>query len=125
MSEIENITDGGRPRRWSAAEKLRIVAETIYDGKSISAVARLNGVAPDLLYRWRKPMLEEGCIGVAEDDSVNGNRTVREMESRIRELERQLGRKTMEVKILKEALDKSRAKKPNLLAQSLRRGGSP
>ncbi len=25
MSEIEIITDGGRRRRWSAAEKLRIV----------------------------------------------------------------------------------------------------
>jgi transposase len=46
------------------------------------------------------------------------------MENRIRELERQLGRKTMEVEILKEALDKSRAKKPTLLAQSLKPGGS-
>ena len=40
------------------------------------------------------------------DDSVTSNKTVREMETRIRELERQLGRKTMEVEILKEALDK-------------------
>jgi transposase len=124
MSEIEIITDGGRRRRWSAAEKLRIVEETLYDGESISAVARRNGVAPNLLYRWRKLMLEGGRIAVAEDDSVTGNRTVREMENRIRELERQLGRKTMEVEILKEALDKSRAKKPTLLAQSLKPGGS-
>ena len=125
MSEIEIITDGGRRRRWSAAEKLRIVEETLYDGESISAVARRNGVAPNLLYRWRKLMLEGGSIAVAEDDSVTGNRTVREMENRIRELERQLGRKTMEVEILKEALDKSRAKKPTLLAQSLKRDDLP
>jgi transposase len=46
MSEIEIITDGGRRRRWSAAEKLRIVEETLCDGESISAVARRNGVAP-------------------------------------------------------------------------------
>ncbi len=32
------------------------------------------------------------------------------MEERIRELERQLGRKTLEVEILKEALDKTRPK---------------
>ena len=125
MSEIEIITDGGRRRCWPATEKLRIVEETMYDGESISAVARRNGVAPSLLYRWRKLMLEGGSIAVAEDDSVTGNRTVREMESRIRELERQLGRKTMEVEILKEALDKSRTKKPTLLAQSLKRDGSP
>ena len=106
-------------------DKLRIVEETMYDGESISAVARRNGVAPNLLYRWRKLMLEGGSIAVAEDDSVTGNRTVREMENRIRELERQLGRKTMEVEILKEALDKSRAKKPTLLAQSLKRDDLP
>ena len=29
MSEIEIIPDGGRRRRWSAAEKLRIVEETL------------------------------------------------------------------------------------------------
>lgn len=47
------------------------------------------------------------------------------MEARIRELERQLGRKTLEVEILKEALDKSRLKKPALLAQSLKRDDLP
>ena len=125
MSEIEIITDGGRRRRWSAADKLRIVEETMYNGESISAVARRNGVAPNLLYRWRKLMLEGGSIAVAADDSVTGNKTVRDMEARIRELERQLGRKTMEVEILKEALDKSRAKKPTLLAQSLKRDDLP
>jgi len=125
MSEIEIITDGGRRRRWSAAEKLRIVEETMFDGESISAVARRNGVAPNLLYRWLKLMLEGGSIAVAADDSVTGNKTVRDMETRIRELERQLGRKTMEVEILKEALDKSRAKKPTLLAQSLKRDDLP
>jgi transposase len=51
MSEIEIITDGGR-RRWSAAEKLRIVEETQDERESISVVARRNGVAPNLLYRW-------------------------------------------------------------------------
>jgi len=83
MSEIEIITDGGRRRRWSAADKLRIVEEIMYDGESISAVARRNGVAPNLLYRWRKLMLEGGSIAVAEDDSVTGNKTVRGMENRI------------------------------------------
>lgn len=125
MSEIEIITDGGRRRRWSAADKLRIVQETMFEGESISAVARRNGVAPNLLYRWRKLMLEGGSIAVAADDSVTGNKTVRDMEARIRELERQLGRKTMEVEILKEALEKSRAKKPTLLAQSLKRDDLP
>lgn len=123
MSEIEIITDGGRRRRWSSAEKLRIVEETLDGRESISVVARRNGVAPNLLYRWRRLMLEGGSIALAGDDEVTSNRTVRQMEERIRELERQLGRKTMEVEILKEALDKARSKKPTLLAKSSLRDG--
>jgi transposase len=118
MSEIEIITDGGRRRRWSAAEKLRIVEETLDERESISVVARRNGVAPNLLYRWRRLMLEGGSVAVTGDDEVTSNRAVRQLEDRIRELERQLGRKTLEVEILKEALEKARSKKPTLLAQS-------
>ena len=123
MSEIEIITDGGRRRRWSAAEKLRIVEETLEERASISIVARRNGVAPNLLYRWRRLMLDGGAVAVSEDDDVTSNRTVRQMEDRIRELERQLGRKTLEAEILREALDKARSKKPTLLARSPLRDG--
>ena len=42
----------------------------------------------------------------------------RRLEEQVRELERLLGRKTMEVDILKEALDLARAKKPILLSHS-------
>ena len=120
MSEMEIITDGGRRRRWTAAEKLRIVEETLDDRASISVVARRNGVAPNLLYRWRRLMLEGGSVAVAEDDDVTSNKVVRQLEDRIRELERQLGRKTLEAEILREALDKSQSKKPTLLARSPR-----
>jgi transposase len=118
MSEIEIIADGGRRRRWSAAEKLRIVEETLDDRASISVVARRNGVAPNLLYRWRRLMLEGGSVAVSEDDDVTSNKVVRQLEDRVRELERQLGRKTLEAEILREALDKSRTKKPTLRARS-------
>jgi len=110
MSELEIITDGGRRRRWTAAEKLRIVEETLDERTSISVVARRNGVAPNLLYRWRQLMLEGGSVAVSEDDDVTSNKVVRQLEDRIRELDRQLGRKTLEVEILREAPDKSRSK---------------
>ena len=124
MSEYEIITDGSRRRRWSSSEKLRIVEETLDETASISIVARRNGVAPNLLYRWRRLMLEGGAVAVSGDDDVTCNRAVRQMEDRIRELERQLGRKTLEVEILKEALDKSRSKKLTWHAQSLPKDGS-
>ncbi len=124
MSEIEIITDGGRRRRWSAAEKVRIVEETLYAGESISAVARRNGVAPNLLYRWRRLMLDGGSVAVAGDDDVTSNRTARQMEERIPELERQLGRKTLEAEILREALEKAHSRKRTLHALSPLKGGS-
>jgi transposase-like protein len=58
MSDVEIIADGGRRRRWSAPEKLRIVEETLDQDAGISVVARRNGVAPNLLYRWRRLVLE-------------------------------------------------------------------
>ncbi len=59
-------------------------------------------------------MLEGGSVAVSEDDAVTSNKVVRQMEDRIRELERQLGRKTLEAEILREAFDKSRSKKADL-----------
>lgn len=85
MSEIEINTDGGRRRRWGAAEKLRIVEETLDGRASVSAVARRNGVAPNLLYRWRRLMLEGGSVAVTRDDDVTSNRVVRQLEERVRD----------------------------------------
>ena len=126
--EVEIITDGGRRRCWTATETLGIVegeAEPNGDGRtSILVVARRNGVGANLLYRWRRLMLEGGSVAVTDDDDVTSNRVVRQMDERIRELERQLGRRTMEVEILKEALDKARPKKPMWLASSQAKDGS-
>jgi transposase len=121
---IEIITGTGRRRRWTAAQKLRMVEETWQTGESISEVARRNGVAPNLLYRWRRLMSEGGAVAVQADDTVTGNGDVRRLEERIRELERQLGRKTLEVEILKEALARTRTKKPLLLSASRPKDGS-
>jgi transposase len=109
---IEVITGTARRRRWSVEEKLRMVAESCEPGESVSAVARRHGVAPNLLYRWRRLVNQGGATAVGSDEPVVGSSEVRRLEERIRELERLLGRKTMEVEILKEALRRTQAKKP-------------
>ena len=60
---IEVITGTARRRRWSIEEKLRILDESLEPGESVSAVARRNGVAPNLLYRWRRLMNQGGAGG--------------------------------------------------------------
>jgi transposase len=71
-------------------------------------------------------MLEGGQAAIQADEDVVGASRVRELEKRVRDLERLLGRKTMEAEILKEALDLGRPKKPTspLLSWSARLGGS-
>ena len=41
-------------RRWSEAERRRIVAESYRSGESASAVARRHGVHTSVLFRWRR-----------------------------------------------------------------------
>ena len=108
---VEIITDGGRRRRWPAVEKLRIVEESFEPGETVSSVARRNGVAPNLLFRWRKLMSEGGAIAVSRDETVVGTSEVKHLKRQVQEHERMLGRKTMENEILKEALDKADQKK--------------
>jgi transposase len=59
---------------------------------------------------------------VRADDEVVTASEVRRLQERVRELEHLLGRKTMELEILKEALDLARAKKPILVSHSSARG---
>ncbi len=118
FQRIEVITGTARRRRWTTEEKLRIVEESLQPDMTVSYVARQHGVAPNLLFRWRKLMREGGGEAVRADGAVVSDAEVRRLEERVRELERQLGRKTLEVEILKEALAKSQAKKPSWLTGS-------
>ena len=123
IERVEIVTGRERRRRYSADEKVRLVEESMQPGMTVSAVARLHGVSPSLLFGWRRRMAEGGLEAVKADDDVVAASRVRELETKIRELERLLGRKTMEVEILREALEQARPKKPALRLPSLPPGG--
>jgi len=47
----------GEPRqRWTAEEKLEIVAETLATGK-VTEVARRHGANPSMVFAWRKKLM--------------------------------------------------------------------
>jgi transposase len=54
VRRIELITGSGRRRRWSRADKARIVAESREPGANVSEVARRNGLSPQQLFGWRR-----------------------------------------------------------------------
>ena len=108
---IEIITGRERRRRYTAHEKVRLVEETMQPGMTVSAVARMHNLSPSLLFGWRRRMAEGGQVAVQPDDEVVAAGRMRELEARVRDLERLLGRKTLEVEVLKEALAVARVKK--------------
>ena len=71
-----------RRRRWPTAEKIRLVEETMQPGMSVTYVARRAGVAPSLLFNWRRRMLEGGLQAVQADEDFVGTSRVRELERR-------------------------------------------
>jgi transposase len=55
-NRIEVITSVERRRRWSVAEKSRLIAALGEAGASASEIARDAGVDVSLLYRWRRQL---------------------------------------------------------------------
>ena len=50
IERVEIITGIQRRRRYTADEKVRLVEQTMQPGMTVSAVARLYGVSPGLLF---------------------------------------------------------------------------
>jgi transposase len=55
-AQVEVITSVERRRRWSRAEKERIVAAAIEPGAVASEVARAAGIHASQLFRWRQQL---------------------------------------------------------------------
>jgi transposase len=56
QAQVEVITSAQRRRRWSWAEKERIVAATLEPGAIASQVARATGIHTSQLFRWRQQL---------------------------------------------------------------------
>jgi transposase len=57
-TQVEVITSVQRRRRWSRAEKERIVAAAIEPGAVASEVARAAGIHASQLFRWRHELCD-------------------------------------------------------------------
>jgi len=108
---VEILSGIQRRRRYTLDQKLAVLAEAAQPGMSISYVARRHGIAPSLLFGWRRRMTEGGKEAVRADDEVVASAELRAAQKRIRELERVLGKKTLENEILREAVNVAHKKK--------------
>ena len=84
------MSDNGKRRKWSAADKLRIVLAGMQPGVEVSELCRREGINPTQYYGWKKQMLSsatkifdanEGNRSAAEENGVieRSFRTLREV----------------------------------------------
>ncbi len=63
--EILSVTDTGRRRRWTDAQKVRIVEESFGPRGSMSETARRHDIGRTLLVRWRRQYRNGALAGSA------------------------------------------------------------
>jgi len=122
IDRVEVITSVQRRRRWSAEEKARMVQETYAPGMTVSLVARQHGIAPNQLFSWRRLYAEGALSAVSAGEELVPASDYRALQHQ-RELQRLLGKKTLETEILRDALDLAQPKKRLLRSPSSDRGG--
>ena len=85
-------------KRYSAKLKFQVVTELLSGDKTPGQIAKAYGVHPNTVNVWKKAFLEKGPE-IFSQDSI-----VAEYERRIAELERLVGRKELEMALLKNFL---------------------
>jgi transposase len=108
--EVVTVSEERR-RRWSLQEKAALVKETYEPGMSVSLVARKHGISASQLFNWRKLEREGALVAVHSGESVVPASELAAARAQIAQLQRMLGKKTMEAEILREAVELAREKK--------------
>ena len=95
------MSESRQRRKFTAKQKLEIVLAGLREDRSVREVCREHQIQEALYYQWREQLLEAGAERFAGKDERQGEK---EMRKRIAELERTLGRKTLELEISSKAL---------------------
>jgi transposase len=114
--EVVDNPRAGRRRRFTVEEKRGFVEESMRPGSSVSQASRRHNLSPSMLFTWRRLMEQGSMSSLGADEAVVPESEFKQLKARVRELERMLGKKTLENEILKDAIEIAREKK--LLLQS-------
>ncbi len=101
MGEHRRKADG---RRVFSTEFKRTTVQRVLTGeKTVAELSRELDIAPSVIRNWTRHSEAGATAAVAANEEVVPISQLREAYAKIRELERALGRKTMEVEILRTA----------------------
>ena len=109
MESVVKAVQSGRGRRgrWPSEQKLAILQEW-RSGVPLEEVCRKYGVQAALVYRWKRSLDQ----GLKESGELIPRSQVAALQRRVEELERALGRKALEVEVLKKAFELKGLKSP-------------
>src|SRR5713226_10128991 len=101
MGEHRRKTDGRRV--YSTDFKRATVQRVVTGGKTVAELSRELDIAPSVIRSWKRFAEAGATTAVQVHEDVVPASHLRDAYAKIRELERALGRKTMEVEILRAA----------------------
>ncbi len=117
MGTEQRGSDGRR--LFTAAFKREQIGRVVSGELTLAELSRELQVSPSVARRWKQLVDAGGQTAVAADGEVVPAAQLREAQQRIKELERALGRKAMEVEILQAARDEIK-KRPRYYGVSKR-----
>lgn len=94
-----------RRRRWTVAEKKRMAQESYLPGMSVVLVARQYGIAPNQLYVWRRLFRQRALASGANPETMTRGVDYDSLRDRCQELQRLLGKLTLENELLRRTLE--------------------
>ncbi len=87
--------------RYSSKVKFQVVLELMSGKKSLAQLAKAYGVHPNSILLWKKTLLERGADAFEERSGSSG------LERRTADLEQLLGKKEVEIALLKNFLGRT------------------
>ena len=105
---MKPVQDGrSRKRRWPAEQKLAVLQEW-KNGVPLEEICRKYALNAAQMYRWKRSLEQ----GLKESGEMAPRSQVVGLQKRVEELERALGRKALEVEVLKKTYDLKGLKLP-------------
>jgi len=107
-SETRQSTVG---RRFTAEQKMAFVQATYEPGARVVEVARKYNVGVSTLIKWRKNASVGGLMSINDDKPAVPASEAKRLKKEIKQLQQLLGKQSLQIELLKEAVEIGREKK--------------
>lgn len=111
MSVSTTINNGTLRRRLTAEQKLAIVQASYEPGVLVAEVARKYNVGHSSLVKWRKHVTEGSLMSITNDQPAVSASEVKKLKKQLKRQEALLGKQSVQIDILREAIEIAREKK--------------